>query len=66
MRRGARLAALIVTTEFRKGYLVGADPEGEGREKREVVFFFFNEIWVEVLTRQFLSFSYRSFKYSIF
>lgn len=38
--RGARPGEQIVTTEFRKGYLVGADPEGEGRGRGEILIFF--------------------------
>lgn len=39
--RGARLRELIVTTEFRKGYPVWADPEGEGSRVGISIFFFF-------------------------
>lgn len=39
-RSGARLGELIVTTEFRKGYLVRADPEGEGRRRGGILIFF--------------------------
>lgn len=35
LRREARLRELMVTTEFRKGYLVGADPPGGERGREE-------------------------------
>lgn len=54
----------MVTAEFRKGYLAGVDPEaGEGKN---IDLFFVFLMRVGVLTRQFLSSSYWSFKYSIF
>ena len=34
-RREARLGELMVITEFRKGYLVGADPPGGARGREE-------------------------------
>lgn len=59
-RRSARRSAAAEpsgTAEFGKGYVVGADPEGEGTERGGILIFFFfsSRDGMGLLTRQFLS-----------